>query len=146
MVPRQPNHQSSSVISEGLQTILDLIQCIVCLDYFTAEGSDRAPRLLDCSHSFCLSCCRDLASSKLRASLDEDFIPCPVCRTVTYLGEEGIEGLRPNLTAIGLLDVPLLVDMCRRLPDSNMKRSLDTSSICTEGTRPKSLATQATDY
>ena len=130
MIPRQPSHQSSCVSSEGLRPILDLIQCIVCLDYFTAEGSERAPRLLDCSHSFCLSCCRDLITSKLVKRSRKKSISCPVCRTVTNLSKQGIESLPPNLTVIGLLDVPLLNDMRRPQPGKNLKRPLETSEPC----------------
>ena len=130
MIPRQPSNQSSCVSSESLRPILDLIQCVVCLDYFTAEGSERAPRLLDCSHSFCLSCCRDLIASKLVKRSHKKSIPCPVCRAVTKLGKQGIEGLRPNLTVIGLLDVPLLDEMRRPQPEKNLKRTLDSIEPC----------------
>ena len=48
-----------------------------------------------------------------------------MCRTITYLGEEGVEGLRPNLTAIGLLDVPQLNDMRRPLLCDNLNRLVE---------------------
>lgn len=32
------------------QHILDLLRCVVCLDYFSLEDNEKAPRLLDCSH------------------------------------------------------------------------------------------------
>ena len=151
MIPRPPSHPPTGVSSESLRPILDLIECVVCLDYFSPEGSKRAPRLLDCSHSLCLSCCRDLASSKLGTNSSQKSISCPVCRKVTFLSKGGTGSLRPNLTAIGLLDVPLLRDMrqpqpekmsrpqpekmsrlqpekmSRSQPGTNLKRSLDTN-------------------
>ena len=130
MIPVDPRGQASNFNqlgqSDGVagDPILDLLRCVVCMDYFSVESSEKSPRLLDCSHSFCLTCCQDLASSysKLKAQSNENCIPCPVCRTLTYLGEEGIEGLRPNLTAIGLLDVPLLNDLRRPILVESIQR------------------------
>lgn len=95
--------------------ILDLLRCVVCLEYFSSEDIEKSPRLLDCSHSFCLSCCRDIASTYSRTHIsihnDDYCLPCPVCRQMTYLNENGVLGLRQNLTAIGLLDVPIMLNV-----------------------------------
>lgn len=52
-------------------------------------------------------------------------LPCPVCRSRTSLPLEGVEGLRPNLTAIGLLDVPMMVESNKPLLHDNIAHLRD---------------------
>ncbi|XP_033645115.1 tripartite motif-containing protein 3-like [Asterias rubens] len=66
------------------------LECQICMDRI------RQPKMLECSHSFCLECLRQLAQ-KLR-------ITCPVCRGQTSLTGKGVSGLRTDFKMASLLD------------------------------------------
>ncbi|XP_022095759.1 uncharacterized protein LOC110981987 [Acanthaster planci] len=65
----------------------DGLICSICLDYF------RQPKVLDCLHSFCLECLRQL---KQKEGLTGERIVCPLCRGHTTLHEWNVDELPDN--------------------------------------------------
>jgi hypothetical protein len=60
---------------------MDPLECTICLEKFTKEN-DRAPRFLQCGHSFCTAC--------LQRIYKNGEVTCPTCRrvlTVTLFDE-----------------------------------------------------------
>ena len=61
-------------------------KCSICL------GDYKDPKILRCFHSFCLECLRDCFDEKNSAE-----IKCPLCRQLTPMPEDGIQGLSNNI-------------------------------------------------
>ena len=75
----------------------DLICCVICYEHFSEE---RVPKALPCLHTFCEGCLRGsiVAYQKnvlkqKRATASGDF-PCPVCKSVTKIPENGMAGFK----------------------------------------------------
>ncbi|XP_038055945.1 E3 ubiquitin-protein ligase TRIM71-like [Patiria miniata] len=66
------------------ETQKELQECPICY----TEYND--PRMLDCSHSFCLKCLQEL---RLTQNKDNKNIVCPLCRKETALTEAGLDML-----------------------------------------------------
>ncbi|XP_071803972.1 uncharacterized protein [Asterias amurensis] len=78
-----------------LETISrDHLECPIC------SGPFKQPKLLECSHSFCLECLQQLRQN----SPSTTRLSCPVCRQETLINENGIHGLKTNLTALSLIE------------------------------------------
>ncbi len=63
-------------------------ECVICMEGYRAEGEKR-PKLLPCSHTFCLSCLRRLNS--LHGN-----VRCPECRKVNPVDGAGVEAFATN--------------------------------------------------
>ena len=63
-------------------------ECSICL------GSYQKPKVLSCFHTYCLQCIKNYSGGG-----DEGTIKCPLCRQLTYIPEEGVDGL-PDLTVM----------------------------------------------
>ena len=59
------------------------VQCTIC------QEDLRDPRLLPCTHSFCLECLEAYCRDKLPG----DDVPCPVCRNEFQIPKNGVAGL-----------------------------------------------------
>ena len=68
-----------------------MLTCAICLETFID------PRMLDCAHTYCLTCLETLvAKLSLTGGNQETCVKCPSCRIVTTLPPAGIEGLKIN--------------------------------------------------
>ncbi|XP_071803969.1 uncharacterized protein [Asterias amurensis] len=80
-----------SVLAEISQ---DHLECPIC------SGRFKQPKLLKCSHSFCLECLQQLRQN----SPSTTRLPCPVCRNKTLLKKNGIDGLKTDFKTISLIE------------------------------------------
>ena len=60
------------------------LKCSICLEIYTN------PKLLKCFHVYCQSCLQKIVSKE---EPENPTIACPVCKQVTPVPEEGVEGL-----------------------------------------------------
>ncbi|XP_071803858.1 uncharacterized protein [Asterias amurensis] len=72
----------------------DHLECPIC------SGRFKQPKLLECSHSFCLECLQQLRQN----SQSTTRLLCPVCRKETLLKENGIDGLKTDSKTISLIE------------------------------------------
>ncbi|XP_071804053.1 E3 ubiquitin-protein ligase TRIM13-like [Asterias amurensis] len=68
------------------------LTCTICLSTFTD------PRILDCNHSYCLTCLKNLETKTLEDGELSSQLKCPICRKMTSLNEMGADGLKRNFT------------------------------------------------
>ncbi|XP_071803976.1 uncharacterized protein [Asterias amurensis] len=80
-----------SVVSEISQ---DHLECPIC------SGRFKQPKLLECSHSFCLECLQQLREKGPSTTR----LSCPVCRLETLLKENGIDGLKADFKTLSLIE------------------------------------------
>ncbi|XP_038055948.1 tripartite motif-containing protein 45-like [Patiria miniata] len=66
------------------ETQKELQECPICYTEY------KDPRMLDCSHSFCLKCLQEL---RLTQNKDDKNIVCPLCRKETALTGAGVDML-----------------------------------------------------
>ncbi|XP_071804622.1 uncharacterized protein [Asterias amurensis] len=84
------NITTQSVLAEISQ---DHLECPIC------SGRFEQPKLLECSHSFCLECLQQLRQN----SPSTTRLSCPVCRQETLINENGIDDLKTNFLALSLI-------------------------------------------
>ncbi|XP_071804769.1 uncharacterized protein [Asterias amurensis] len=85
------NITTQSVLEQISQ---DHLECPIC------SGRFKQPKLLECSHSFCLECLQQLRKN----SPSTTRLPCPVCTQETLINENGIDDLKTNLTVLSLIE------------------------------------------
>ncbi|CAH1790768.1 unnamed protein product, partial [Owenia fusiformis] len=73
----------------------DILECKICLK--TLED----PKVLQCQHSFCLTCLKALVEKKKPAKQ----IPCPVCREIWDITIIGPQDLRTSFLVNKLMDI-----------------------------------------
>jgi hypothetical protein len=83
---------SESLFAEQKKQLGDVISCAICLDYFVD------PRVLPCSHTYCLRCIHKTASSN-RGEFE-----CPL-RDGTKIGKNEIDSLPINRAVCDMVDV-----------------------------------------
>ncbi|XP_038058012.1 uncharacterized protein LOC119729505 [Patiria miniata] len=71
------------------------LECSIC------HARYQEPKMLDCSHSFCLGCLQEL---KLSQQPDDDRMICPLCQMETMLPEGGVAKLTDNGTLLSLIE------------------------------------------
>ncbi|XP_022083522.1 E3 ubiquitin-protein ligase TRIM33-like [Acanthaster planci] len=96
------------------------LECSICHTCY------QEPKMLHCSHSFCLKCLQELKQSQ---HLNDDKVTCPLCKRETTLPEGGVDKLNTNYTLIALVQEvvkqeQLLQDegsmvMCQACDESN---------------------------
>ena len=59
------------------------MECGVCFELFENEGTTKCPKLLPCSHTFCVSCLTQLE--------EDGAIKCPNCRAVHLIPNGAVE-------------------------------------------------------
>ncbi|XP_064596270.1 E3 ubiquitin-protein ligase TRIM9-like [Liolophura sinensis] len=88
-------------MAESKENREEVLTCPICVETF------RKPVTLPCQHSFCRECIGVYADKSKPGQTDEascstgsegvhQLISCPVCRTPTSLGREGVAGLPHN--------------------------------------------------
>ncbi|RVE70148.1 hypothetical protein OJAV_G00061460 [Oryzias javanicus] len=82
---------------DNLSSVISQLECSVCCSPF--DNIFRTPKLLDCTHTFCLECLSRLwtispAPQDLRG--ESKHLTCPVCRHHTPLPQEGPPALTTN--------------------------------------------------
>ena len=70
------------------------LECPLCMDRF------KEPKMLKCSHSYCLKCLQQIAESKPTSTK----LTCPVCRAETSLIGKGVADLPTDFKITSLLD------------------------------------------
>ncbi|XP_071790171.1 uncharacterized protein [Asterias amurensis] len=73
----------------------DHLECAVCADNF------KNPKVLDCLHTFCLKCLREM---RIRQDPENKKLICPICRKETHLEKIEIDDLPHNFTLDALVD------------------------------------------
>ncbi|XP_066064590.1 RING finger protein 223 [Chamaea fasciata] len=76
------------------------VECSICFN--TYDNTFKTPKVLQCSHVFCLECVARL-SAALPPSQPEELLPCPFCRQLTNLPEQGAPGLRTSKELLATL-------------------------------------------
>ncbi|XP_033640223.1 tripartite motif-containing protein 3-like [Asterias rubens] len=87
---------ASNITVESVLTKIsqDHLECPIC------SGRFKQPKLLECSHSFCLECLQQLRQN----SPSTTRLSCPVCRKETLLKENSIDGLKTDFKTISLIE------------------------------------------
>ena len=70
------------------------LECAICLNVF------NEPKILSCSHTFCLSCLKRL----LESQLDGNKLPCPVCKQVTDVPDGDVSRVQTNIDLKSLVE------------------------------------------
>ncbi|PAA52542.1 hypothetical protein BOX15_Mlig023823g1 [Macrostomum lignano] len=100
----QPSCASSSSSSGSIESLEDLTTCPIHL------GRLHEPKLLNCSHVFCLTCLEKWDSQQP----SRDRFPCPLCRVEARLPAGGLRCLPPAHVHQSI--IKYIVDrQCRRL-------------------------------
>ncbi|XP_066286234.1 E3 ubiquitin-protein ligase TRIM56-like [Branchiostoma lanceolatum] len=70
----------------------DSTQCTICFYTF------KNPKVLPCLHTFCEHCLREWVQKN-----DGDTFPCPICRQLVPLPQNGVDGLKDNFFIASLV-------------------------------------------
>ena len=82
--------------SEALKKLEEQLTCPLCLEQFTN------PKILPCSHSFCLDCLEGMAPELIEGNR---CLPCPTCRSPYPNPDEGLASLPPSFVINNLSEV-----------------------------------------
>src|SRR6218665_401827 len=92
-----------SIISEVKKLALgETTRCCICTDVYTH------PKLLPCSHTFCMKCIEETGLKTNKRPEDE--MPCPLCRRKFKIPLEGFNGLPNNYFIEKLIQVENILD------------------------------------
>uniref|UniRef100_A0A3B3H9S0 RING-type domain-containing protein n=1 Tax=Oryzias latipes TaxID=8090 RepID=A0A3B3H9S0_ORYLA len=81
--------------------IMKTLECSVCCSTF--DNIFRTPKLLDCTHTFCLECLsrlRTISPAPQVLNGESKHLTCPICRRPTTLPPEGPPALTTNLAVL----------------------------------------------
>lgn len=90
---KKQNMTSNDANEELKQQIEDNIRCPLCLDNFDD------PRILPCSHTFCLKCLKQLAAS------NHGKFKCPLRDSANEIAANKIDALPINRIVRGIVDL-----------------------------------------
>ncbi|KAM9299049.1 RING finger protein 223 [Gastrophryne carolinensis] len=75
-------------------------ECSIC--FTTYDNIFKTPKVLECSHTFCLECVARLVAS-LPPENQHDKVLCPFCRQPTPIPDRGVPGLRTSQELLSIL-------------------------------------------
>ena len=116
-----------------LASLSELLQCVICFEPFTN------PKMLQCGHSFCEECLQDYHKVNQQAhNAQPGKLPCPTCRELTSIPENGISGLRSDFKAhklekvFRMMTVRNRTSSCMCDPCTSQKMTVDASVYCSK--------------
>ena len=86
------------------EVIKDMLECTICLDSCTD------PKLLQCKHSYCQQCLKQLVETDLQGL--KTSIICPKCRQATPIPADGVAGLPPDFHMNQLNEIATVIHPC----------------------------------
>ncbi|XP_037677495.1 E3 ubiquitin-protein ligase Midline-1 isoform X1 [Choloepus didactylus] len=84
-----------------METLESELTCPICLELF------EDPLLLPCAHSLCFNCAHRILVSHCATNESVESITafqCPTCRHVITLSQQGLDGLKRNVTLQNIID------------------------------------------
>ncbi|XP_062363715.1 RING finger protein 223 [Cinclus cinclus] len=76
------------------------VECSICFNAY--DNTFKTPKVLRCSHVFCLECVARL-SAALPPHQPQEFLPCPFCRQLTQMPRQGAPGLATSKELLATL-------------------------------------------
>ncbi|CAN8198746.1 unnamed protein product [Coccothraustes coccothraustes] len=89
---------SPSCASPGSPKPASPVECSICFNAY--DNTFKTPKLLQCSHVFCLECVARLSAA---LGAGQELLPCPFCRQPTDLPSQGAPGLRTSRELLATL-------------------------------------------
>ncbi|XP_064595871.1 probable E3 ubiquitin-protein ligase MID2 [Liolophura sinensis] len=129
-------------MAESKENPEEVLTCPICVETF------RKPVMLPCQHSFCRECIgvyadkskpgqTDAASCRTGSEGVHQLISCPVCRTPSSLGREGVVGLPPNFHLAEIVErfssavkVEDEIPYCSLCEDDNQTKAVKFCTDC----------------
>ncbi|KAM3921400.1 RING finger protein 223 [Leptodactylus fuscus] len=75
-------------------------ECSICFTSY--DNIFKTPKVLQCSHTFCLECVARLVAS-LPPETQHDKVMCPFCRQPTQIPQQGVPGLQTSKEMLSIL-------------------------------------------
>src|SRR6218665_1847027 len=79
------------------EQLKDMTRCCICTEAYLD------PRMLSCIHTFCLRCLEQIGMQSDKKPGDK--LPCPVCRKVFIIPDEGMTGIQKNFCMDNLVEM-----------------------------------------
>ncbi|NWS81874.1 RN223 protein, partial [Toxostoma redivivum] len=76
------------------------VECSICFN--TYDNTFKTPKVLQCQHVFCLECVARL-STALPPHQAQELLPCPFCRQLTQIPQQGAPGLATSKELLATL-------------------------------------------
>ncbi|NWT63176.1 RN223 protein, partial [Erythrocercus mccallii] len=77
------------------------VECSICFNAY--DNSFKTPKVLQCSHVFCLECVARLSAALPPHEARERLLPCPFCRRLTDIPSQGAPALRTSRELLATL-------------------------------------------
>ena len=93
----------------------DLLRCMICFESYSN------PKMLQCTHTFCAECLRGyLQTYQQQKRSHSGKLPCPTCRELTPLPNNGVSGLRNDFKVKKIEEMFRTVNLRDRRSSSKM--------------------------
>ncbi len=100
----------------------DLVCCVICFEPFNNE---KMPKALPCLHTFCVECLKGSIKSHQQAvnkhpkAVPPSSFPCPMCKEVTKIPSNGIDGFKDDFRIQKISEVLAIAKPFGRTPSSS---------------------------